>query len=333
MRHFKIGYQASLEMFQPDVALEHALLAEKSGFDSIWASDHFLPWFDSNASAGFAWTWLASVAQATRGPELGTGATCPILRYHPAVVAQAFASLDYMYPGRFFISLGTGEALNEVPMGYKWPAHAERAGRLEEAVEVMRRLWTGERVNMTGKYYNLQNARLYTPPKTRIPIYVAASGPIAAEVAGRIADGFLTIPGAVQRYKEVLFPALEKGARAAQKDVESIDKALEVHMAYDEDSDRALRSARRWAGCLTRGALDNPDPRTLESMGSSVSDQQLSQAWIIATSSDPLIQAIEGYVKLGFRNVHVTSSSPSQIKFIEMFGREVIPYLKEEFRT
>ncbi|MGD0422055.1 MAG: TIGR03557 family F420-dependent LLM class oxidoreductase [Candidatus Bathyarchaeia archaeon] len=332
MRDFKIGYQASLEQYQPDVAFEHAIRAEKVGFDSIWASDHFLPWYHTNASAVFAWTWLASVAQASRNLLLGTGATCPTLRYHPGVVAEAFASLDYMYPGRFFVSFATGEALNEVPLGYRWPSYTERAERLEEAVAVIRKLWSGDWVTMKGKYYNLKNARLYTPPKTHIPVYIAASGPTAAEIAGRIGDGFLTVPTSDERYKEVLFPALEKGIRAVERNLDGIDMAIEIGMSYDEDVEKALKAVRPWAGTLLPVGHES-DPREIELMGAGVSDQQLSQAWTIATSSDRFIEAIERFVKMGFRNVHVTSSSPDENKFIEMFGHEVIPYLKDEFRT
>jgi coenzyme F420-dependent glucose-6-phosphate dehydrogenase len=325
-----IGYGISLEQYQPDVALEHVLLAEKASFDSIWVSDHFLPWFDTNAACSFAWTFIASSAQATKRISLGTGITCPILRYNPALVAQAFATLDYMYTNRIFLSLGTGEALNEIPLGHRWPPYIERVKRLEEAIEVIRKLWSGNLVSFKGRYFRLNKARLYTPPRSKIPIFVAASGATAAEVAGRLGDGLLTLPFPEDTYKDVIFPAFEKGLRISNRDFENVDKNIEVWMSYDKDYDKAIKSARPWAGSLLPVffKMGVYDPKEIEAHGNLVGDKQLAEYWVVGTSSEPFIKTIEKYMKLGFNKVHITSSSPDQKNLIELFGREILPYFR-----
>jgi len=164
----RIGYDCCMELYHPNVFLELAPLAEKAGFDTIWASDHFHPWQDTNASSCFTWAWIAAAAERTKKAPIGTAVTCPMFRYHPAIVAQAFATLRAMYPERIFIGLGTGEALNEVPLGYTWPSVKERIERFEESIQIMRKLWTEEWVDFKGKYYRLKQAKLYVKPTTPV---------------------------------------------------------------------------------------------------------------------------------------------------------------------
>jgi coenzyme F420-dependent glucose-6-phosphate dehydrogenase len=190
----KIGYLAPMEQYQPLPMLQYTMAAEKAGFDSIWVSDHFHPWFHNNAAGGFAWVWMAAAAERTNSVEIGTAVTCPILRYNPAIVAQAFATLACMYPNRIFLGLGTGEAMNEVPVGCEWPKFAERVERLEESIRIMKLLWNENFVTFNGKYYKLRKANLYTKPKSPPPIFVASTGARVAEIAGRHADGLLTVP-------------------------------------------------------------------------------------------------------------------------------------------
>ena len=328
----ELGYQMSLEQFQPDVALQHAVLAEKYGFESIWASDHFLPWYHTDASCCFAWSWLGAAAQATQKIKYGTGLTCPTFRYHPGLVAQAFATLDYMYPGRIFLSLGTGEALNEMPLGYEWPQHGERLQRLEEAIEVIRKLWTGELVSHKGSFYRLRKAKLYTPPKQKIPIYVAASGPKAAELAGRVGDGLLTITNPEDSYfTDLIFPATDRGLRTTTKDPRAFEKNVELQVSYDEDYEKAVQSVRPWAGNVMPifFNLGVYDPRVVEEHGKFVGDHELAKIWVISTSSEPIVKAIERYSKLGFTGIHITSSSPSQEKFMKLYEKEIRPNFKK----
>ncbi|MEM2111829.1 MAG: TIGR03557 family F420-dependent LLM class oxidoreductase, partial [Candidatus Bathyarchaeia archaeon] len=187
----KMGYKIAFEQYQPDALLQHAILAEQYGFESLWASDHFHPWGHTGAGGGFAWTWIASAAERTKKMEIGTSVTAPILRYHPALVAQAFATLSFMYSNRIFLGLGTGEALNESPLGYTWPSPSQRVEMLEEAIIMIKKLWNEEFVSFKGKYYRLKKANLYTKPDKPPKIYVAAGGPRVAELAGRMADGII----------------------------------------------------------------------------------------------------------------------------------------------
>lgn len=327
-----VGYQMSLEQFQPEVALRHAALVDDAGFESIWASDHFLPWFHTDAACSFAWSFLGAAAQATKNVRLGTGLTCPSFRYHPALVAQAFATLDRMHPGRSFLSVGTGEALNEAPLGYSWPAYRERVKRLEEAIQIIRKLWSGEKINYRGNYFSLRNAKLYSPPRTKIPLYVAASGPTVSELAGRLGDGLLTTPGSDSTFTDVIFPAVRRGLDASGRSWEEFERHTELWVSYDPDYDRALKATRPWAGSILPVfyKLGVSDPKEIELHGNYVGDEQLSKVWTIGTTSEPFIKALERCERLGFTGVHVNSSSPDQTKLIDLFKTEILPQVKQK---
>ena len=331
----KIGYCCAHERFQPLPLLDHGVEAEKAGFDTVWTSDHFHPWWHTGGAGGFCWVWMSALAERTKTVDIGTAVTCPIIRYHPAIVAQAFATLRNMYPNRIFIGLGTGEAMNETLFGNPWPPFKERAARLEEAINIMKLLWSGNFVNFNGKYYKLQKANLYTKPSNPVPIYVAAFGPTVAEIAGRLADGFLTTASttaaAVEgHYKDVILPALEKGAKSAGRDPSKITKAFELHLSYDEDYDRALKSARFWAGSLLPAVIKYPvaDPREIEEYGKMVGDEQLAEAFAVGTNPEDYVRQLEKYIKMGFENVYIMSGSPDELKTIRMYGKHVIPYIK-----
>jgi len=307
--------------------------AEKAGFDAVWFSDHFHPWFDTNASGGFAWVCIASAAERTQKIQFGTAITCPLFRYNPAIVAQAFATLGVMYPNRIFLTLGTGEAMNEVPVGYDWPDFSERVKRFEEAIRIIKCLWNQDWVTFKGRYYKLRKANLYTKPKEPIPLFVAGNGPRATELAGRYGDGFLTGLMPEDQYKNVLFPALRKGAREAGRDYDSIEKAIELNVSYAEDYSQALDSIRCWAGTCFPAVFQYPisDPRIIESYANLVGDKQLAHAMIIGTTPEEHIKGIEKYIKLGFTNIHIGSSSPDETKTLAIYARQIIPYLKSTY--
>jgi coenzyme F420-dependent glucose-6-phosphate dehydrogenase len=330
---FKFGYGIAVEQRSPTLCLQMASDAEKAGFDAVWFSDHFHPWFDTNAAGGFAWVCIASAAERTQKVHFGTAITCPLFRYNPGIVAQAFATLGVMYPHRIFLSLGTGEAMNEIPVGYNWPGFPERLKRLEESIKIMKLLWSRNFVNFKGKYYTLRKANLYTKPREPVPIFVAGNGPKATELAGKYADGFLTGLMPEDRYKSVLFPALRKGAQEAGRDYDSIERAIELNVSYAEDYQQALDSIRCWAGTLFPAVFQYPisDPRVIESYANLVGDKQLAQAVIIGTTPEEHIKAIEKYIKLGFTNIHVGSSSPDEAKTLAMYARYVVPYLKSTY--
>jgi coenzyme F420-dependent glucose-6-phosphate dehydrogenase len=327
----KIGYFIPQDQYSPNQLLKHAILAEKNGFDSLWSCDHFHPWAHTKAHCGFSWVWLAAAGERTKNVKIGTAVTTPTFRYNPAIVAQAFATLAVIYKNRVFIGLGTGEAMNEIPVGYSWPKFKERAERLEEAIKIIKLLWTKDFVNFKGKYYNLHKANLYTKPNNPIPIYIASSGPTIAELAGRCADGYITLPFPSEKYKNVLFPAVEKGAKSVDRDPNSIEKILELHVSYHEDFDNAVASCRFWAASLLSTVFKYGvyDPREIEEEGKMVGDKQLAEWWSVGTNPEFYIKKIEDYIKIGFTNIHVQSSSPDERKFIRMFGDKVIPYFNE----
>jgi len=329
----KIGYACEHEQYQPRTLLDFAVEAEKAGFDSIWTSDHFHPWAHNNASCGFAWVWMAAAAERTKNVEIGTAVTCPILRYNPAIIAQAFATMRAMYPNRIFIGLGSGEALNEMPVGCDWPSYKERAERLEEAIQVMKMLWSRETVSFKGKYYRLRKANLYTKPASPPPIYVAASGKTAAKIAGRHADGLVTLLAPEEHYKNVVFPAMEEGAKSAGRDPNKIVKAIEVAVSYDEDYDKALAASRIWAGAMLPIMFTQKiyDTREVEACGRLVGDKQIAEDRLIGTTPEEHIKHIEKFLKMGFGHIYIQSSSPDEIKTIRMYKEHVLPYLRSTY--
>ena len=218
----KLGYKASAEQFGPTELLQFSRLAEQSGFDSVFISDHFQPWKHHGGHAPFSLAWLGALGALTSRITIGTSVMTPTFRYHPAVVAQAFATLGVMFPDRIVLGVGTGESLNEVPStGMAWPDFKERFARLREAVTLMRRLWTEERVTFEGQYYRTQDATIYDRPATPVPIYVAAAGALIAKYAGRMGDGLICTSGkAGELYTETILPKVlegrgEAGARAS----------------------------------------------------------------------------------------------------------------------
>jgi coenzyme F420-dependent glucose-6-phosphate dehydrogenase len=271
---------------------------------------------------------MASAAERTGNVRIGTSVTAPILRYHPAVVAQAFATLAFMYPGRIFLGLGAGEALNESPLGYSWPTPGQRIEMLEEAITVIKRLWGGNFVNFEGAHYRLRNAKLYTKPDGPIKIYVAAGGPKAAELAGRLADGLLLTPNLGRADR--LFKAFKDGAENAGKDPESLERVVEILVSYDEDYDRALKSCRFWTGSMLPVFYncDISDPRVIEENGKLVGDEAIQRRWIVATTAEEHIRLIERYVKVGFNHLYFVSSSPDEAKFLKFYGEKVLPHFR-----
>jgi TAT-translocated FGD2 family F420-dependent dehydrogenase len=238
-----IGYIAAHEQFPVARLIETTVLAEQAGFDMMWASDHFHPWQDNQGHAGHAWVTLAALTQRTSRITLGTGVTCPTYRNNPAIVAQAFATLSQLAPGRVFLGVGTGEALNEVPTGGGWGNYAERAERLVEAITVIRALWTEEWVTFAGRYHQVEMAHLFDKPPMPVPIYVAAGGPKTARLAGRHGDGVITVGGIFGKKGHQVTTAFAAGAQEAGKDPQSMPRLIEV-FAVLGSRETAVQSAR-----------------------------------------------------------------------------------------
>jgi coenzyme F420-dependent glucose-6-phosphate dehydrogenase len=245
----KLGYKASAEQFGPTELLDFSCLAEEVGFDSIFVSDHFQPWKHTDGHAPFAPAWMAAVLAKTERVVLGTSVLTPTFRLHPSVVAHAFGTLGAMFPGRVILGVGTGESLNEVPStGMVWPELKERSARLREAVTLIRKLWSEERVTFEGEFYRTQNATIYDKPEELVPIYLAAGGPLNAKYAGRAGDGFICTSGkGAELYVDQLLPNVAIGRSESDRADKPFERMIEVKVSFDTDPDAALNNTRGWA--------------------------------------------------------------------------------------
>ena len=232
----KFGWKAGAEQFPPQALLDAARAADAAGFDLIDISDHFHPWSD-DGQASFAWTWLGAAAVQTKRITLGTGITCPILRYHPAIIAQAAATLACFAPGRVYLGVGTGEALNEYAATGAWPEYETRQAMLAEALGLIRELWTGNEVTFQGDYYETRKARLYTLPDQPVPIYISTMVPESAGFAGRFGDGLISVGGKEPDEYKQLLANFEDGARAVGKDPASLPRLIEINVEYTDDAE------------------------------------------------------------------------------------------------
>ena len=324
----KIGFVLPHEQFPVPELVRNGSAAEAAGFDMVWTSDHFHPWQDNEGHAGFAWITLAALGQRVNKLVMGTGVTCPTYRYRPQLVAEAFASLSLLYPGRIFLGVGSGEALNEVPAGGGWGPYAERAERLKEAVTIIRKLWSGEWVNYQGQYYDVQNARLYDTPQPMIPIYIAASASKSMRLAGQHGDGLIT--DAQRAIKPELRQAFEEGARSAGKDPATMP-VLAEHMVVVGDQAEAERYAELWR--FMPKAWDehvtDPDPREIQRTAEQ--DTPLDKVygqWPVSADPQVHIDAIQKLIDKGVSHIFVHSPQPDQQSVIRFFGEQVLPKLR-----
>ena len=323
-----IGYHAPSEQFAAADLIEFAVAAEAAGFDGVTVSDHFHPWQDNQGHAGHAWVTLAAIGQRTERLVMGTGVTCPTYRVHPAQVAHAFASLGVLYPGRVFLGVGTGEALNELSAGGGWGPYRERAERLVEAVRLIRRLWSEDWVDFEGRYFRVQKSKLYDRPATPVPIYVAASGPRSARIAGEEGDGWITDIGTMRGRPEVC-QAFVEGARASGKDVEAMQKIVEL-WAVVGDQEEALEAARLWQFLPVFPQVVNvADPREVQRLAEERSSPELTaKGWVVSRDPKEHIAAIEEMARLGTTHIFVHTPQADQRGVIEFYGREVLPEVR-----
>lgn len=322
------SFVLSHEQFPVPELVQLGTAAEKAGFDGIWTSDHFQPWQNNQGHAGFAWITLAALTQHTSKLIVGTGVTCPTYRYHPSIVAEAFASLGLLAPGRVFLGVGTGEALNEAASGSGFGDYAERAERLKEAVTLIRRLWTGETVNYTGQYYQIDKARLYDLPAQPIPIYIAAEGPKSFRMAGEFGDGLITdSERAVDPKLRGLF---EEGARSAGKDPATMP-VLAEHMVYVGTPDEAKKDAELWRFMPKAWShfVTDPDPEHIHEEADKLVDiDQLVQKWAVGPDPQTHIQKIRMLLEKGVTQVYIHSPQQDQQKVIDFYAREVLPQVR-----
>ncbi len=329
----RIGYKASAEQFGPRQLVEYAVRAEEVGLDSAVVSDHFLPWRHEGGHAPFALSWLAAVGERTSRIQLGTSVLTPTFRYNPAVLAQVFATLGLLYPGRVMLGVGTGEALNEIAVsGREWPEFKERFARLREAVALMQELWNAdEEVSFSGDYYTTVNAVIYDKPEQPVPVYVAAGGPMVARYAGRVGDGFICTSGkGMELYTEKLLPGVEEGAGKAGRDSAGIDRMIEIKMSYDRDHDRALENCRFWAPLsLTADQKNSVDSATeMERLADELPIEQVAKRWIVASDPDDAVAQIKPYVDAGLNHLVFHDPGQDQDRFLDQFAEDVLPKLR-----
>jgi coenzyme F420-dependent glucose-6-phosphate dehydrogenase len=324
----KIGYACSLEQFHPTDLLDWCAQAEAAGFDAgFMVSEHFHPWTPHQGQAAFAWTFMGALGLRTSLP-FGTAVTCPGFRYHPAVIAHAAATLGAMYPGRFWLGLGAGEALNEHVVGGVWPEIGVRSSMMFEAIEVISKLFTGHVVKHRGEHYTLESARLYTLPKERVPIYVATAGPLNAKKTGRLADGMITV-GAADAKIQMLWQQCEEGCREAGKDPTAIPKLLQIHVSWAPTEQEALDNAMsEWPnGGMSFPKQDIKNPEDFAAMAKLVRPEDFKNRVLISSDLDAHLAHVQHYVDMGFDEVHVHNVGRNQAEFIEAYGRDVLPRL------
>jgi coenzyme F420-dependent glucose-6-phosphate dehydrogenase len=329
----RIGYKASAEQFGPRELVEYAVRAEEVGLDSAVVSDHFLPWRHEGGHAPSALAWITAVGERTSRIQLGTSVLTPTFRYNPAVLAQMFATLGVLYPGRVMLGVGTGEALNEIAVsGREWPEFKERFARLREAVTLMRELWTGEEVSFKGEYYTTVGATIYDRPEQPIPVYIAAGGPVVAKYAGRAGDGFICTSGkGMDLYTDKLLPACADGAEAAGRDADAVDHMIEIKMSYDRDPEAALENCRFWAPLsLSADQKNSVDSAVeMERLADELPIEQVAKRWIVASDPGEALAQIKPYVDAGLNHLVFHGPGADQERFLAQFSEDVLPELRK----
>jgi len=329
-RKSKTGMKVSLDIGEnekdPAEFRDAIVLADKLGFDVAWLGDHFMPWMASGNRSAYVWSLIASSLEASKKIKVGPYVTTPIgARYHPAIIAQASATLDNMYPGRFLLGVGTGEAVNEamfLPNG--WPPWNERTERLVEGTELMRKLWTSESYfDFDGAFYKVRQVFLYTKPRTDLKIYFSAVGEKFAEISGRYGDGLITLGSRnpFERCRDVIFPSFDQGARSAGKNPNQMEKIMSLSFTM-EDPDTFLKTHKQHAGNLEKKALAEADPRKIEHMGGDVPDDVILRSTNFCSSWPDVVELIHKYGEIGVNQI-VLPSGPDK-KRIRTFATKIL---------
>lgn len=334
MRHVSgltVGYAAALEQFHPTEVVELSAYAESRGFSGVMAADHYQPWLPAQGQAAFVWNVLTALGERTIG-DIGPGVTAPTFRWHPAMVAQASATLAAMYPGRHWLGLGSGEALNEHVTAQYWPEAPERINRMFEAIDIIKKLFAaslaGKDTKHSGTFYKHESTRLWTMPDVAPEILVATAGPVTAKRAGRHADGLITVGAPLEKISG-LFAKFAEGARESGRDPEAMPKVLQVHLSWAETDEQALANAMtEWPnGGMKFPKADIRSPFDFEQMAKLVRPEDFEGRMVISADPDVHRAAIQKYVDLGFDRVYLHNVGRNQREWIDVFGRDVLPAL------
>jgi len=318
----KFGIALSAEQHGPNALINKARRAEEAGFEFALVSDHFHPWLAEQGESAFVWTVLGGIARETDTLEVGTGVTCPTIRIHPAILAQAAATTAAAMDGRFFFGVGTGENLNEHVTGERWPGHHVRLDMLEEAIEVIRGLWDGEMYNHYGDHYTVENARIFTRPEEPPPIHVAAEGPIMADAAGRIGDGLIAT-----RPDASIVDDFQSGGDGAGGDGDRprYGQMTACYAESEEEATEILHENWRNGGLPGELGQELPTPKHFDQAAQLVEPSELAESTAVGPDPEPYIESIEEYVDAGFDHVYVHQANPDAEGFFEFYEDEVLP--------
>jgi coenzyme F420-dependent glucose-6-phosphate dehydrogenase len=325
----QFGYAAMLEQFPPTEAVELSAYAESKGFSGVMAADHFQPWVPAQGESAFVWNVLTAIGERTTG-DFGPGVTAPSFRWHPALVAQASATLAAMYPGRHWLGLGSGEALNEHIVGGYWPEAPERINRMFEAVDIINKLFSaslaGKDTKFSGQYFKLESTRLWTMPEQRPPILIATAGPVTAKRAGKSVDGLITVGAPLEKISG-LFQRFDEGQREAGKDPSAAPKVLQVHLSWASTDEEALENAmREWPnGGMKFPKGDIRSPFEFEQMAKMVRPEDFEGRLVISSDPDVHRASLQQYADLGFDRIYLHNVGRNQREWIDVFARDVLP--------
>jgi coenzyme F420-dependent glucose-6-phosphate dehydrogenase len=324
----KFAYFAGHEQWQPEELVKHAVLAEKAGFDMVVVSEHFHPWVDDQSAAGFAFSTIGAMAQATERVEFTTGVTTPLFRFHPGLVAQASATLDRLSGGRFNLGVGLGENINEGPLGLEFPKYAGRASRMREALQIMRRLLDGEKLTFEGEHYTTDRAKLYSPPLHRVPILMAAGGPKSAALAGELADGVVTsVKDPAVTKERVIDPVTAAAVGAGKPDPTILATRWSV---FADNQDEVWEALYPWRGLRAPGRLNAVDPQTLRERADALPRDEVIGQYSVGKNAAEVIDIYKPLITdLGADVVTLQMASLDQEGLIAMLGSEVLPELRK----
>ncbi len=331
MPGLQIGYAAMLEQFGPSEVVDLTAYAETRGFSGAMAADHFQPWVPQQGQSAFVWNVLAALGERTRG-DIGPGVTAPTFRWHPAMVAQASATLAAMYPGRHWLGLGSGEALNEHVIGGYWPEAPERINRMFEAIEIIKKLFeaslAGTDVKHAGEFYKMESTRLWTMPEQAPEILVATAGPITARRAGRTVDGLITVGAPLEKISG-LFDRFDAGAREVGRDPAGMPKVLQLHLSWAPSDEQAMTNAMvEWPnGGMKFPKGDIRSPFEFEQMAKLVRPEDFEGRMVISSDPDVHRANIQKFADLGFDRIYLHNVGRNQREWIDVFGADVIPAL------
>jgi coenzyme F420-dependent glucose-6-phosphate dehydrogenase len=324
-----IGYAAMLEQFGPQEVVGYSVDAEAHGFSGVMAADHFQPWVPQQGEAAFVWNVMTAIAERTKG-DVGPGVACPSFRMHPAIIAQASATLAAMYPGRHWLGLGSGEALNEHIVAGYWPETPERIARMFEAIEIIKKLFGSpdKDIKHEGKFFKLESTRLWTMPAEPPPIYIATAGPVTAKKTGQYAEGLITV-GAPESKLEMIRQKCEEGCRDAGKDPDAFKYILQLHLSWAPTDEEAMANAMlEWPnGGMKFPKQDIRSPLDFEQMAKLVRPEDFDGRMLISSDPEKHREQIQKFLDLGFDQIYLHNVGRNQTEWIETFGREVLPKL------